>query len=175
MTVMPTCLQQKLLKMMCNICVGPCVNVKGTAFVLSLLVSKVVNTIQEAAKKAADVRKRQRKSGDKNKEGTSAEAKPKSSKVCLFHLCSTIHFVIRPSTLSISADCIQRPYRCARQRPLMTGDIRPACLSNWETCSGVSTTRFWHAASLNVALCSCSTHSFACVCSSVSLVIDARG
>lgn len=98
---MPICLQQRLLNMMCNICVGPYVNVKSTAFVLSLLVSKVANMIQEAAKKAADVRKRQRKSWDKNKEGTSAEAKPKSSKVCLFHLCSTNHFVICPSTLSL--------------------------------------------------------------------------
>ena len=70
--------------------------------------SKVVNTIQEAAKKAADVRKRQRKSGDKNKEGTSAEAKPKSSKVCLFHLCSTTHFVICPSTLSPSLQFVLR-------------------------------------------------------------------
>lgn len=44
--------------------------------------NKVVGVIQEAAKKAADARKRQRKSGDKSKEGKSAEAKPKSSKVC---------------------------------------------------------------------------------------------
>ena len=44
----------------------------------------MVIVIQEAAKKAADARKKQRKSGDKSKEGKSAEAKPKSSKVCLF-------------------------------------------------------------------------------------------
>ena len=76
-----------------------------------------MSVLQEAAKKAENARKRQRKSGDKSKDSKSAEAKPKSSKVRIFRCFALfVHWKMTP---------LNR----AQASPVMADDRHVACLT----------------------------------------------